>query len=97
MAQDLTSKKTNFIKNCTSGAVAFLNAYNSLKQLRAEYASEGYSFSQDDFVDPNLHLTPTIVANLMSTFDVIDSLINSNTQDIDGSVGYLTNLYNMKP
>lgn len=97
MAQDTSSKKSNFLSNSATQAQAFLNAYNSLRQLRAEYTSMGYSFVQADFVGSNAYMTPTIITNLMSSFDIIDSLINSNTAGIAGSVGYLTNLYNLKP
>lgn len=105
MAQNLYPKKQNFLSNCVSAVDAFLEAYNQLRQVRAEYASEGYSFVQADIdplnvnqqpTPPVAHLTPTIVVNLMSTFDTIDSLINSNTANIQGSVGFLTNLYNVK-
>ncbi len=97
-AQSLTAKKSNFISSCVVETTNLLAAYNNLKQLRAEWDSEGYSSSitQDDIVGSNVHLTPTILASLMNTFDVINSLIATNTQDIDGSTGYLTNLYNVE-
>lgn len=96
--QSLVAKKSNFISACVQETTRLLEAYNALRQLRAEWDSEGYSstITQDDIVGSNVHLTPTILANLMNTYDVINSLIATNTQDIDGNVGYLTNLYNVE-
>jgi len=97
--QNLSSKKSNFVSYCKNATTQFLDSYEKLKAFRQEWTSEGYSgaISQDDINGDNAHITPGILGNLMNTFDVIESLINSNTPIISGNVGYLTNLYNMKP
>lgn len=106
MAQDTTNKQSNFLARAIAASKAFTDAYNNLRQLRAEYAAENYSTITQAIMDGSglnppqtspatKHLTPTILTNLMSTFDFIDSAINSSTGNLQGSVGYLTNLYNM--
>lgn len=97
-AQDLTGKKANFMSNCVAQTKALTDAYRALRSLRQEWTSEGYStgITQNDITGANLHLTPAILANLMSTFDIIDQPINSNAPNLNGNVGYLTNLDNVK-
>ena len=98
MAQDLTQKKTNFISNCAIKGSAILQAYLDLRSLRQEYTSENYSGSlvQADFIGTNVYMTPTIISNLMTTYDQIDLLINS-TSVLVGSTGNLQRLYDVKP
>ena len=98
MAQDLTQKKTNFISNCAIKSSVLLQAYLDLRSLRLEYTSENYSSSlvQADFIGTNAHMTPTIISNLMTTYDQIDLLINS-TSVLVGSTGNLQRLYDVKP
>lgn len=108
MPQNLTPKEGQFCARCVQAAEALVAAYNDLRQLRAEWTAEGYSTGiTQAVIDANAspppvvagvavpvaHLTPGVLGNLMSTFDVIDSLINSNTGGLQGQTGYLTNLY----
>jgi hypothetical protein len=98
MAQDLTAKKSNFLSKVVTQSTNFLNAYNALKQLSAEYNSESYvNLVQADMVGGNSHLTPAVLALLIQTFALVDNLINSNGAAITPSTGYLTNFYNVTP
>jgi hypothetical protein len=95
--QDTTSKKSNFITNAADAAVDFLNAFNRLRDVRAEYICQAYNFIQNDFAGDNVYLSPAAVTNLMATFDAIDGLINTNAVGINGNTLYMSYLYNMKP
>lgn len=97
MAANLTSKGNNFGNNCVQAVQQFLNAYNGLRALRAEWTSENWAANlQDSMFTSNPQLTVAILTSLMNTFDSIDAMINSNTGGLQGSVGNLTNLYSIK-
>lgn len=98
MAQDLLAKKLNFMSRTVTATEAWLNAYADLRQLRQEWDREGYSSSitQANIDLSNLkHLTPTVLGNLMNTYDKINQLIDSTGGSITPDTGYLTNLYNV--
>lgn len=69
-AQDLTSKKQAFMARAVAAAAALQAAREQLKALADEWTNNGYSggIVQADIQSGSLlHLTPTLLANLMNS------------------------------
>ena len=93
VAQDLSSKKSNFLTNCVNAAVALKAVRETVKQLAEVYNNDAtYSgIVQADIAGANAHLTPAILANFLT---VVQPAVESA---ISTGAGHFAALLDMLP
>lgn len=84
------AKHSNFVSKMVGQVAEFLEDYQELLQLRAEWDALGYSsaITQDDLLGSNEHLTPQMLADAFSSLAAIKAVMDQ---------GHATNLYRLLP
>lgn len=86
----LSAKHSNFASRLVVQVSAFLEQYQELQQMRAEYDALGYitALTQEDLAGENAHLTPQIIADAFSSLAALKAVMDA---------GHATNLYRIMP
>jgi hypothetical protein len=81
--QDLTPKISDFITNEVQAVGRFRDALADLLELHAEYEDNGYFaiITQDHVIGENVHMTPTLAANVFSSVLAINTFMENNFHD----------------
>lgn len=95
MDQNIRPKKSNWITGMTEDVTSLLDVIGRITARRAEYDALGmspgsgspYELTQDDFAGNNAHLTPEILADALSSLDVLKAPL---------SQGHMTNLSKLR-
>lgn len=84
------AKHSNFVSRMVAEVGQFLETYQELQQLRAEWDALGYSsaITQTDLDGLNSHLTPQMLADAFSSLAAIKAVMDQ---------GHATNLYKIVP
>lgn len=83
MAQDLSSVKSNFASQASTMAAALIKLCNQATELTAEYFADGFNsggtnqYVQGDLTGGNAFLTPTIIGNVMTQLQTLNSTFGS--------------------
>jgi hypothetical protein len=95
MEQNIQPKKSNWISGMVEDGTTLLDVIGRITSRRAEYDALGmspgsggpYELTQEDFNGTNSHLTPAIMADALSSLDVLKAPL---------AEGHMTNLAKLR-